>query len=80
ATFTGMVDVLVGEQAGRNLVAAAREALSNAVRHAGGSRIELTVDASVTLPDGRPGVRLTVADDGVGLPPDGRRSGLVNLR
>ncbi|WP_431780522.1 sensor histidine kinase [Streptomyces chumphonensis] len=80
ATFTGMVDVLVGEQAGRNLVAAAREALSNAVRHAGGSRIELTVDATVTLPDGRPGVRLTVADDGVGLPPDGRRSGLVNLR
>ncbi|MGD9485518.1 GAF domain-containing protein [Streptomyces sp. TRM70308] len=80
ATFTGPVDSLVGERTGSDLVAAAREALSNAVRHAGASRIELTVDVTGTLPDGRPAVRLTVADDGVGLPERGRRSGLRNLR
>ncbi|MCZ7417617.1 sensor histidine kinase [Streptomyces sp. WMMC897] len=82
ATFTGMVDSLVGEQTARNLVAAAREALSNAVRHAAAGRIEVTVDAAATLPDGRPAVRLAVADDGAGLPPGsaGRRhSGLANL-
>ncbi|GDY64288.1 hypothetical protein SAV14893_036810 [Streptomyces avermitilis] len=33
----------------------------------------------MTLPDGRPGVRLTVTDDGVGIPDIGRRSGLTNL-
>lgn len=37
------------------------------------------MDATVRLPDGRPGVRLTVTDDGVGIPEGGRRSGLKNL-
>ncbi|MER5400450.1 GAF domain-containing protein [Streptomyces sp. NPDC002599] len=77
--FTGPVDTLVGELTGKNLVAALREALSNAFRHAGASRIEVSVDADVLLPDGRPGVRLAVADDGVGIPDGGRRSGLKNL-
>jgi GAF domain-containing protein len=75
----GPVDSAVGETTGKNLIAALREALSNAFRHAGASRIEVVVDATVTLPDGRPGVRLTVADDGVGLRAGGRRSGLRNL-
>lgn len=77
--FTGPVDTLVGELTGKNLIAALREALSNAFRHAGSSRIEVSVDANVLLPDRRPGVRLTVADDGVGIPDGGRRSGLRNL-
>ncbi|MFB7242537.1 histidine kinase [Streptomyces populi] len=77
--FTGPVDTLVGELAGKNLIAALREALSNAFRHAGASRIEVSVDADVLLPDGRPGVRLAVADNGVGIPEGGRRSGLKNL-
>ncbi|MFD9464464.1 GAF domain-containing protein [Streptomyces sp. NPDC060027] len=77
--FTGPVDTLVGELTGKNLIAALREALSNAFRHAGSSRIEVSVDATVLLPDRRPGVRLTVADDGVGIPDGGRRSGLRNL-
>ncbi|MFV0134904.1 GAF domain-containing sensor histidine kinase [Streptomyces sp. HMX87] len=76
----GPVDSAVGEQTGKNLVAALREALSNTARHARATRIEVVVDATVTLPDGRPGVRLTVADDGVGIPEGGgRRSGLHNL-
>lgn len=38
------------------------------------------MEAGRALPDGTPGVRLTVADDGVGIAPGGRRSGLRNLR
>ncbi|MGW3955213.1 GAF domain-containing protein [Streptomyces sp. NPDC004752] len=78
--FVGAVDALVGGFTGKNLIAALREALSNAFRHAGASRIDVVVDATATLPDGRPGVRLTVADDGVGVPRAGRRSGLRNLQ
>ncbi|WP_327402839.1 GAF domain-containing protein [Streptomyces sp. NBC_01288] len=78
--FVGAVDTTVGDLTGKNLIAALREALSNAFRHAEASRIEVVVDATATLPDGRPGVRLTVADDGVGIPADGRRSGLQNLK
>jgi signal transduction histidine kinase len=78
-SFVGPVDRAVGELTGKNLVAALREALSNAFRHARASRIEVVVDATVRFPDGTDGVRLTVADDGVGMPPGGRRSGLRNL-
>jgi GAF domain-containing protein len=78
--FVGAVDTAVGDLTGKNLIAALREALSNAFRHAEAARIEVVVDATVTLPDGRPGVRLTVADDGVGIPAGGRRSGLKNLK
>lgn len=77
--FTGAVDALVGEPTAKNLVAALRELLSNAFRHAHATRIDLVVDATVTLPAGADGVRLTATDDGVGIPRDGRRSGLRNL-
>ncbi|MCX5200003.1 GAF domain-containing protein [Streptomyces sp. NBC_00237] len=77
--FVGPVDALVGELTGKNLIAALREALSNAFRHAEASRIEVVVDATAVLDDGQRAVRLTVADDGVGIPEGGRRSGLRNL-
>ncbi|MFF3953914.1 GAF domain-containing sensor histidine kinase [Streptomyces sp. NPDC001890] len=77
--FLGPVDALVGELTGKNLIAALREALSNAFRHAEASLIDVVVDATATLPDGRNAVRLSVADDGVGIPEGGRRSGLRNL-
>ncbi|GAB2893985.1 sensor histidine kinase [Streptomyces mayteni] len=78
--FTGPVDALVGEETARNLVAALREGLSNAARHAGARRVEVVVDATARLPDGRDAVRLTVADDGRGLPAaQDRSSGLRNL-
>jgi signal transduction histidine kinase len=60
----------VAEQA----LAALREALSNAARHARASRVDVTVDVS---PDGMLTVQVT--DDGTGIPADGRRSGLLNL-
>ncbi|WP_267243523.1 GAF domain-containing sensor histidine kinase [Streptomyces sp. PR69] len=78
--FIGPVDAAVGELTGKNLIAALREALSNAFRHAEATRIEVVVDATAVLPpDGVDGVRLSVADDGVGIPEGGRRSGLRNL-
>ncbi|APE22767.1 MULTISPECIES: GAF domain-containing sensor histidine kinase [Streptomyces] len=77
--FLGAIDATVGELTGKNLIAALREALSNAFRHAEASRIDVVVDAGVTLPDGSAGVRLEVADDGIGIPAGGRRSGLRNL-
>ncbi|MGQ4515036.1 GAF domain-containing protein [Streptomyces sp. DW26H14] len=77
--FVGAVDSAVGELTGKNLIAALREALSNAFRHAHAHRIDVVVDATATLPDGTGAVRLSVADDGVGVPEGGRRSGLRNL-
>ncbi|MGW5419915.1 sensor histidine kinase [Streptomyces sp. NPDC003943] len=77
--FVGAIDTTVGDLTGKNLVAALREALSNAFRHAEATRIEVVVDATVILPDGTQGVRLSVADDGIGIPAGGRRSGLRNL-
>ncbi|MEV8586913.1 GAF domain-containing protein [Streptomyces sp. NPDC051180] len=77
--FLGAIDSTVGELTGKNLIAALREALSNAFRHAEADRIEVVVDATATLPDGVAGVRLSVADDGIGIPAGGRRSGLRNL-
>ncbi|MER5551450.1 GAF domain-containing protein [Streptomyces sp. NPDC002793] len=77
--FVGAVDSLVGELAGKNLIAALREALSNTFRHARASHVDVKVDATAVLPDGRDAVRLTVTDDGVGIPDGGRRSGLRNL-
>ncbi|MGK5533840.1 GAF domain-containing sensor histidine kinase [Streptomyces sp. URMC 129] len=74
-SFTGPVDALVGEAVARDLVAALREALSNAARHARASRVEVAVDAAAGE-----AVRLTVTDDGVGVPADRtRHSGLRNL-
>ena len=65
---------MVTEQTAGHLLAVLREALSNAARHAHatGLKVGLAVDG-VT-------VTLTVTDDGLGIAPGGRRSGLENLR
>ncbi|MDH2425376.1 GAF domain-containing sensor histidine kinase [Sphaerisporangium sp. TRM90804] len=69
----GRLDNAVPGPVADHLLAVLQEALSNVVRHAKASKAE--VSAEVT--GGR--VVLVVRDNGVGLPPDGRRSGLRNL-
>lgn len=73
--FAGAVDALVSEPVGGRLLAALRGALAAAHRRTGVSAIEVEVDATATLPDGRGAVRLTVADDG--HEPDGSRADTV---
>ncbi|MFF8530933.1 GAF domain-containing protein [Streptomyces sp. NPDC015532] len=63
--FTGPVENRITEPVAGRLLAVLRRALAAASRRPGVSRIEVVVDATVTLPDGRPGVRLTVHDDGI---------------
>ena len=69
----GLLDTLVPQFVAEHLLAVLREALSNAARHARAA----TVHVLVAVRDGQ--LLLEVTDDGVGLPADGRRSGLTNL-
>jgi signal transduction histidine kinase len=62
----------VSLEAGEHLLSALREALSNAVRHAGATRVEVSIEAGQDLV-------LTVTDNGVGMKATKRRSGLANL-
>ncbi len=66
----------VAEDVAEQALAALREALSNAARHADASRVDVTVDIA---PDADLVVQVT--DDGIGLPSGsgGHRSGLRNL-
>jgi len=68
----GRLDDEVPEDVGEHLLGALREALSNAARHSGASKIEVRVHAQGEL-------ALTVRDNGCGIKPGGRRSGLSNL-
>ncbi len=70
--LSGLVDTRVRGELGEHLLAALRETLSNAARHARASRVQVSVEADGDL-------ILTVRDDGVGPPQGGRRSGLRNL-
>jgi len=64
----------LGPEVAEQMLAALREALSNAARHADASRLDVSVDTDA---DGMLSVQVT--DDGVGIPANGRRSGLRNL-
>ena len=66
--FDGPVDTLVPEAIAADLLATIGEALTNVARHAGATR----VDVSLTVEDE---VVLTVADDGVGPPAPGTPGG-----
>ncbi len=64
----------VRPEVAEQVLAALREALSNAARHSGASQVDVTVDVD---PD-----RILVAqvtDNGSGIPAEGRRSGLRNM-
>jgi signal transduction histidine kinase len=67
-SLDGQVPAVVAE----HLLGALREALSNAARHAAASRVGVTVEAGSELV-------LRVTDNGTGMGPGARRSGLANL-
>jgi signal transduction histidine kinase len=69
----GLAAPVSPELAGQ-VLAALREALSNAARHADASGVDVTVD---TDPDGI--LTVLVTDDGTGIPAGIKRSGLRNL-
>ncbi|WP_428954846.1 sensor histidine kinase [Streptomyces sp. cg35] len=62
--FTGPVETALSGPVQGHLLTNLRRALATASRRTEISRIDVTVDSATPLPDGRPGVRLTVADDG----------------
>ncbi|WP_092375423.1 GAF domain-containing sensor histidine kinase [Micromonospora phaseoli] len=72
--LTGPVDSAIPDEVRPDLTAVLREALSNAVRHAGASRVSVAVSVDAAQ------VTVTVTDDGVGCDPAAARGGLVNLR
>ncbi|MGV9275481.1 sensor histidine kinase [Streptomyces griseosporeus] len=69
----GLLDTDVPRDIADHVVAVLSEALTNVARHAHAGRADVALET-----DGRE-IRLTVTDDGVGLPAGGRRSGLSNL-
>ena len=71
--FEGPVDALVRPSLAPDLVAVLVEGLSNVARHATADHVDVIVIADQTE------ISLQIRDDGVGLPPTGRRSGLANL-
>jgi two-component system, NarL family, sensor histidine kinase DevS len=72
--FSGAVDSAVTGSVVDDVIAVAREALSNIARHSGATaaELEVQVDANELL--------LTVDDNGVGIGAADRRSGLENMR
>ncbi|XVQ82491.1 sensor histidine kinase [Microbispora siamensis] len=72
-SLEGRLDNDVPAEVAEHLLAVLREALSNLVRHAKATRADVAVHAG----DGR--LALVVEDNGVGIPAEGRRSGLRNL-
>jgi signal transduction histidine kinase len=71
--MSGAVDTLVPPEIGAHAVAVVREAVSNAVRHGGGTVVTVTVEAAHDL-------LIDVVDDGIGIDPTTARSGLLNLQ
>ncbi|MFJ2156613.1 GAF domain-containing protein [Streptomyces sp. NPDC087856] len=62
--FEGAVDTLVPDRVAAPLLTALRRAVTAASHRAGVSRLEITIDVTRPLPDGRGAVRLRVHDDG----------------
>jgi signal transduction histidine kinase len=73
--LNGPIDSAVPDAVRPDLVAALREALSNVVKHARASRVTVHVEVDPRQ------LRLTVSDNGVGIPSEvDERSGLLNIR
>jgi signal transduction histidine kinase len=71
--FSGPVDTVVPVKVRPQILATLREALSNVVRHARASQVEVQLSVSGQA------ATLRIADDGVGIATTERRSGLRNV-
>ncbi|MFB9463843.1 sensor histidine kinase [Streptomyces cinereospinus] len=69
----GLLDTQVPRETAGHVLAVLSEALTNIARHARADRADVVLETD----DGT--LTLTVADNGVGIPPGGRRSGLRNM-
>ena len=83
--FTGPIDTVLDSPGTAHaelvddLAAVLRETLTNVAKHARSSTVQ--VDLAITEPASGPTrLVLVVTDDGLGIPPGHRRSGLTNLR
>ncbi|WP_132975698.1 GAF domain-containing sensor histidine kinase [Pseudonocardia dioxanivorans] len=72
--FAGPIETVTDPDLAPDLLAVAREALTNVARHAHAT----TAEVELTAAGGE--LVLRVCDDGVGISADGRRSGLHNMR
>ena len=70
----GQLDNQVGTEIAGHLLAVLREALSNVVRHAKSTKIDVLIEVAGG------NLTLVVQDNGVGISTEGRRSGLRNLQ
>jgi signal transduction histidine kinase len=68
----GRLDSALPDEVAEHAAAVLREAVTNVVKHARATAVSVSVIAGDRL-------RIEVADDGIGLPAGGRRSGLANL-
>jgi signal transduction histidine kinase len=73
-SFEGPLDTMVDEQLGNEVEAVLRESLTNAAKHSEATAVTVSLATAVHT------LVLTVSDNGVGLRPSARRSGLSNLR
>jgi len=71
--FSGPVDLVITDSLAEDIVAVAREALTNVVKHAAAQQVSLAITVTELL------VTLEVTDDGAGATGVKRRSGLANL-
>ncbi|WP_433699062.1 sensor histidine kinase [Nocardiopsis sp. CA-288880] len=79
-SLDGPIDASVPDDVGEHLLAVLGEGLTNVARHAGATEVHVSVAVEEDpAAGGAAALTLTVTDNGVGLPPEGRRSGLRNL-
>ncbi len=71
--FSGPVDLVVVDDLADDVLAVAREGLTNAAKHSGAQQTTVSLNATATT------VELTVADNGKGMKDTGRKSGINNL-
>lgn len=79
-SLDGPIDASVPDEVGEQLLAVLGEGLTNVARHARATEVHVSVAVEEKSVTGRPTtLTLTITDNGVGLPEEGRRSGLRNL-